>query len=325
MRVPMIVMSPWSRGGYVNSQVFDHTSLIQFIERRFGVKENNITPWRRAVAGDLTSAFNFVSPNDAVVRLPSTTAYLPKDNKRHPDYRPAPPAQQAMPVQEPGTRPARALPYEFNVHGQANLSSRTVNLVFSNTGRTAAVFHVRSGNSHSGPWTYTVGPNETVSDNWTFATSSQTAYDLSVYGPNGFLRTFKGSIVGSNKANLQITSVYDTVHNSITLNIVNPAVVLPRVNILDARADNLNARIKGPSLPAVVTSRVTVLNVYTKKTVVYELKPGAKAMQSWPLASSFGWYDFVVEVSSDSTFEQRIAGHLEIGKDSMSDPAIGAE
>ena len=62
VRVPMIVVSPWSKGGWVNSQVFDHTSLIRFVEQRFGVAEPNITPWRRAVAGDLTSVFDFKTP-----------------------------------------------------------------------------------------------------------------------------------------------------------------------------------------------------------------------------------------------------------------------
>ena len=62
-RVPLIVASPWSRGGYVNSQVFDHTSTLQFLEKflskKFGkdIRETNITPWRRTVCGDLTSIF----------------------------------------------------------------------------------------------------------------------------------------------------------------------------------------------------------------------------------------------------------------------------
>ena len=48
VRVPMYVISPWSRGGWVNSQVFDHTSILQFLEKRFGVQEPNISPYRRA-------------------------------------------------------------------------------------------------------------------------------------------------------------------------------------------------------------------------------------------------------------------------------------
>src|SRR6202000_1944081 len=75
VRVPFLAISPWSQGGYVNSQVFDHTSVIQFIEKRFGVVEANISPWRRAVAGDLTSAFNFNNPNESRVRLPSTDSF----------------------------------------------------------------------------------------------------------------------------------------------------------------------------------------------------------------------------------------------------------
>jgi phospholipase C len=76
-RVPFVAISPWNKGGYVNSQVFNHTSVIQFIEKRFGVLERNISPWRRAVAGDLTSVFNFANPNEAHHRLPSTNGYLP--------------------------------------------------------------------------------------------------------------------------------------------------------------------------------------------------------------------------------------------------------
>src|SRR6201996_9761965 len=69
MRVPMLVVSPWSVGGYVNSQVFDHTSTLRFLEQRFGVVEENISPWRRTVFGDLTSCFNFSSPNSATPTL----------------------------------------------------------------------------------------------------------------------------------------------------------------------------------------------------------------------------------------------------------------
>ena len=64
VRVPLLAVSPWSTGGYVCSETFDHTSLIRFVEARFGVVEPNITPWRRAVFGDLTSCFDFASASD---------------------------------------------------------------------------------------------------------------------------------------------------------------------------------------------------------------------------------------------------------------------
>ncbi len=62
-RVPLVIASPWSRGGYVNSQVFDHTSTLQFLETFLNKKlakniaETNITKWRRTICGDLTSTF----------------------------------------------------------------------------------------------------------------------------------------------------------------------------------------------------------------------------------------------------------------------------
>ena len=59
-RVPMYVISPWSKGGWVNSQTFDHTSVGQFLEKRFGVTIPGISPWHRAVCGDMLSAFDFV-------------------------------------------------------------------------------------------------------------------------------------------------------------------------------------------------------------------------------------------------------------------------
>lgn len=46
-RVPTFVVSPWSTGGWVCSEVFDHTSVIRLLEARFVVEEANITPWRR--------------------------------------------------------------------------------------------------------------------------------------------------------------------------------------------------------------------------------------------------------------------------------------
>jgi phospholipase C len=60
-RTPTTIISPWTAGGFVCSEVFDHSSLIRFVERRFGVSEPNISAWRRQTCGDLTSAFRFAS------------------------------------------------------------------------------------------------------------------------------------------------------------------------------------------------------------------------------------------------------------------------
>jgi phospholipase C len=70
-RVPLLVVSPFSRGGFVCSDTFDHTSLLRFLETRFGAEVPNLSPWRRSVTGDLTAAFNFAAPDASVPSLPA--------------------------------------------------------------------------------------------------------------------------------------------------------------------------------------------------------------------------------------------------------------
>ena len=74
VRVPTVLVSPWTRGGYVCPQVFDHTSILRFLETWTGVHEPNISAWRRQVCGDLTSAFNFANPDTNYPSLPTTAA-----------------------------------------------------------------------------------------------------------------------------------------------------------------------------------------------------------------------------------------------------------
>jgi phospholipase C len=69
-RVPMMVISPFSRGGFVSSDTFDHTSMMRFVETRFGAEVPNLSAWRRSVTGDLTSAFNFAAPDASKPTLP---------------------------------------------------------------------------------------------------------------------------------------------------------------------------------------------------------------------------------------------------------------
>ncbi len=298
VRVPMLVISPWSKGGYVNSQVFDHTSLIRFIETRFGsdnpeLIESNITPWRRAVAGDLTSAFNFAKPNAEVVPLPATYAYQPQDNLRHPDYNPVPPVEQILPVQEAGIRPARALPYALHAHGRLNVSNGTFSIDFANTGLATAVFQVRSGNAADLPRSYTVEPGKHLADTWNVILNDATAYDLSVYGPNGFMRAFKGCY---SSANLDISVSYDKENAGLKLVVVNK---------------DLRPR------------EVHVINNYTGESFKHLLEPKDSMRNDWPSKRHFGWYDMTIKVLGDTDFEYRLTGHVETGKDSVTDPAIG--
>jgi phospholipase C len=299
-RVPLIAISPWSKGGWVNSQVFDHTSMIRFIEKRFEQEhpdliEPNITKWRRAVAGDLTSIFDFATPNDHKVKLPSTAGYFPPDLLPH-DSIPVTPGNIVLgvPNQEPGSRPARALPYELNVHGAARFNDNSMRLVFENTGDAAAVFHVRSGNSSDLPRSFTVEANKSLADLWTVTES----YDLSVYGPNGFFRSFKGSVAARTmRAKLDVRASYTTSdQGGVSLRIVNSGEH---------------------------TAKLSIVNAYTGKESSELLAPREDMDHDWSLSATHGWYDLIVRVSGDDAFEYRLAGHVETGRDSMSDPALG--
>jgi phospholipase C len=77
-RVPTLIISPFSRGGYVSSDLFDHTSVLRFLETRFGAEVPNLSAWRRAAVGDLTSAFNFKKPDQSIPNLPSTLSGDPQ-------------------------------------------------------------------------------------------------------------------------------------------------------------------------------------------------------------------------------------------------------
>lgn len=78
-RVPMMIISPFSRGGFVSSDLFDHTSVLQFLETRFGAEVPNLSAWRRATVGDMTSAFNFAKTDRSLPNnLPSPVPPLPQ-------------------------------------------------------------------------------------------------------------------------------------------------------------------------------------------------------------------------------------------------------
>ena len=299
MRVPMIVISPWTNRVSVNSQVFDHTSLIRFIETRFAsnqsLVEANITPWRRAIVGDLTTVFDFANFDAGEVVLPDTQKSEPTDFKRHADQPPKPSTRQTMPSQETGVRPARALPYTLHAHGHVNAADGSFVIDFENPGSAAAVFQVRAGHSPAAPRTYTVEGGKSLSDFWSVVSTGATGYDLSVYGPNGFLRAFKGTI-GLGGASLETRATYDEISNAIQLAITN-------------RSGHVVS--------------VTVDNIYTHERNSQLVSNGGTLIVQRALAETFGWYDFVITVDSDPVFQNRFAGHLENGQNSFSDPLMG--
>ena len=151
-----------------------------------------------------------------------------------------------------------------------------------------------SGNSADLPRNYTVEAGKSLFDSWT---TTQGVYDLSAFGPNGFLRTFRGSVSPTAKTSLRVESLYDVDDDAVILTITNLGKVGTRVTVANAYGDD--------------------------HPIARLLRPGHSDRQRWHLKKSCGWYDLSVVTDTDSGFLRRLAGHLENGRDSVSDPALG--
>ena len=285
-RVPMMVVSPWSKGGWVCSEVFDHTSIIRFIERRFGVHEPNISPWRRTVCGDLTSAFDFARTDNRVPALPDTAGYAPPDRDRHPDYVPAVPANPALPKQEPGLRPARPLPYDLAA--DARVTGGRLTIGFTNRGKAGATFYVTSKSNPGGPWTYTVQAGRDLFGDFGPAGT----YDFTVHGPGGFVRRFTGTTA---TPGVEVSARHDAGSEQVRLIFTNDGKVSVRVTVTDAY---------GKERPKTLT-----------------IRPHARTTETVRTRNSGGWYDVSI-ADRDGTFLRRLSGHVETGCAGTSDPAI---
>ncbi|KGS52144.1 phospholipase C, phosphocholine-specific [Burkholderia pseudomallei ABCPW 107] len=299
-RVPMTVVSPWTKGGFVCSQVFDHTSVIRFIAARFGIDEPNITPWRRAVCGDLTSAFDFRTPDATLPPLPDTSGYRSIADQLC-STKPAPAVPAApSPVdpQEPGVRPARALPYELHVNAEVHGGAR-LRIEFANRGEQGAHFYVYASNRSDGPWRYTVGAHRSLHETFDLAATNG-AYAFAVYGPNGFVRVFEGLAAAGGHgrqaaARPEVKAGYDVANGNLYLKLANHGAQSVQLTLAD--------------------------NAYGAPARRITLRGGDEQIESWALASSHQWYDVTVSDGATGQFVRRFAGHVENGKPSYSDPA----
>lgn len=301
-RVPLTVISPWSRGGWVNSQAFDHTSVLRFLEQRFGVEETNISPWRRAFCGDLMSCFNFVNPNDELPNLPVL-------EKRNVDSLtlsqqlslpvPVPDEdEQQLPQQPAGLKLSRALPYELHATSLVDADAKQIRILFACTGQNGAVFHVYDKlHLDRNPRRYGVEAGMMLDDIWDLA-DDDGQYDLWVLGPNGWHRHFTGNLTQQDAAEPEVRVCYD-LSGEVYVEVSNRGAQACTVEIVD------NAYgLGGP---------------WTLK-----IASGATAKQRWPLADSYRWYDFSVTLADDTSgYSRRFAGRLENGEASVSDPAMG--
>ncbi len=326
-RIPTIVASPWSRGGWVNSQLFDHTSTLQFLEdfvqKKFGktVKETNISAWRRAVAGDLTSCFR---PHDA--REPKLD-FLDRDkfvasihrarNKEVPsnyrkltteqiaEFNRNPLSTEWSAKQEKGVRPACALPYEMYAEGGVSADGSKVELHLTAGNKvhgkraTGAPFNVYLRNISGGMQvaTYAVKSGDTLHESFPLSIFADGRYEIDVHGPNGFYRAFTGE---KSVPDVKVQTAYEGKNSDLTGNV--------QVTLRNDGAQPVTVAVEDKS--------------YKTGTVTKTIAAKSEAIVVVDSKRSHGWYDFAVKAEG-STAESRFAGRVETGRSSFSDPLMG--
>ena len=330
-RVPLVIASPWSRGGYVCSQVYDHTSVLQLLERvssqRSGkeIRERNISAWRRTICGDLAAAFRPFQGGRATVDFPSRDSFFEQVNlaqyTRMPSGYRKLSAQDIeqfeadrfkvawMPRQEPGVRPSAALPYELAASGAISADGQRFEIVLEARneifGKAAAgaPFHVYTPGKFRNQVklrtrAYAVTAGDRLTDSWELEGFENGTYHLRVCGPNGFLREFAG---GAEDPRVEIRCEYARQNHAIT------GDVELRVTSRAERA--LTLRVKDHGYRS------------GEQTMVIE-QGGSRALVM-ALGHSHRWYDFSVTVAGADRFLRRFAGRMETGETGFSDPAMG--
>ena len=286
VRVPMLVVSPWSVGGYVCSEVFDHTSVIRLLEKWTGVEEPNITPWRRAVTGDLTSAFDFRRGRpQPEVEQPGA---IPPFTGR---WRPVPPLVQHMPVQEEGTRPARPLPYQPDAYGRVTGGGGPSAVELSNSGRASAHFALYP---YAGEFPVPQHKDVRGKAQWSVPLTKD-AYRFTITGPNGFRREFAGSAGGAARGRPRPSTTTTAICTS------------PCATTAASRSPSPSGRWP--------TSTRPTSSDWTRTITV---KPGRSRTVVHSAADAHGWYDIEVTADRDAGFRRRLMGHIENGRASVS-------
>jgi len=327
-RVPMVVASPWSRGGAVCSQVFDHTSVLQFMEQLLShqqglpIRESNINSWRRAVCGDLTSVFQSAADSSSPLQPLDHHVYVAQIHqakfKALPQgYRQQSPsdlesiqhgsfADQWLPEQERGLRPACPLPYELFVSGSLSpnrdglvlrLEARKDLFQQKATGAPFTAYVFTEGDSFYCR-NYAVESGSAIEDHWLLSEFHQGFYRVHVHGPNGYFWILSGS---SQDPQLEVQ--------------LAPAQ-------LGQQAAEAVVQVRhaagGPAIDIAIED-----NSYGNPQQLRQLTAGSREDIAVSTDSSHRWYDVSLRVAGHPQYERRFAGHIENGTWSFNDPLFG--
>jgi phospholipase C len=340
-RVPLVIASPWSRGGQVCSQVFDHTSILRFLEKFLShkkgkkISEPNISAWRRAVCGDLTAVFK--DYGNEKVSLPASVkknefyesvhkAQFKKDPEGYQvltrteiENAKKSLKQSQVLVQEKGTRPACPLPYELYADGNFRPGQKDFEITmaaannFFGPDAAGSPFMIYAAASHKTidqksyekmrVWNYALEAGDKLTDSWQLNDFESMAYHLHVHGPNGFYRRFEGD---AKDPLLEVNCLYLSTAGK------RKATGELAIKILN----------RGHEQYTILVVDQTYNNI--NKTISIGPAGTAKAIQTVviPTTKSFGWYDVILREQNRPGFIKQFAGHIETGRFSSTDPAM---
>ncbi|MEU8531047.1 phospholipase domain-containing protein, partial [Streptomyces sp. NPDC048629] len=196
-----------------------------------------------------------------------------------------------MPRQEPGSRPTRPLKYAPYVDGAADTAAGTFRLTFSGGPDAGAQFYVTSANRTDAPWTYTTEAGKSLGDTWN-TKHSKGLTDLTIHGPNGFLRRFRSP---GKTAVPEVRARHNATTGNLDLTITNGTTAAATLTIAHAYAGG----------PQTVT-----------------VPKGATVTHTVDLTTSHRWYDVTVSASTSPDYLRRLAGHVETGTAGVTDPGI---
>ncbi len=329
-RVPLVIASPWSRGGKVCSQVFDHTSIIQFLEEftshksKKKVRETNITEWRRTVCGNISTVFQpfdasaYQKPQPVNREEILTTIHKAQFKDVPANFKALnaseiekinanPAGSPFLPKQEPGTRPSVALPYELYVDGALSTDKGSFE-VRMHAGNKAfgpksagAPFIIYALHPYEGEvlrvWNYAVKAGDTLTESFKLAGFENGKYHLRVYGPNGYFREFAGN---AHEAEVTVSCGY----------------VMDKMGKPTGEVELVAVNKGKKPLKLRITD-----NSYQQKNMEVSLPGEATVKTLVPTAQSHQWYDFNVHHGAGDVV-RRFAGRVETGKESVSDPSM---
>jgi phospholipase C len=345
-RVPLIVASPWSRGGYVNSEIFDHTSTLQFLEKFLTQKTKkpievpDISDWRRVVSGDLTSIFqpakdmeqqqlNYVKKDPFLEsiytakfkKLPTDYKSLSAEEIEH--IKTAAHESSIMPVQEKGIKPSNGLCYQLYVQGKLNEAKTDFEIHFEASDKTFGKEALGSPFNVYAPGKYLQivnGQSEFKPvRTWAYAVKSATSISDSWKLTNFENNQYHLRVYGPNGFFREFKG-----------SSADPQVdMLCGYQVLSTNKAQLSGNIEVLITNYAKTSfRLTLMdNAYNRPVIRKVLNAVSKepTVLSIPVAldKSHGWYDFTLTIDGYPDFAQRFTGRVETGRNGYSDPSMG--